>query len=267
MLERAKQPHYQFEPYYKRSNGEPGWQWEFLMAANDNKGRIALGANRIGKSEMGAYEMALYVTGKHPIRKSPTNGLAWIVGLDNPMIRDIDRPLFEKFMPRHWMTEPHGKYNKQENIWHFNCDGRQWQVVFKSTEMGTAKFQGAKVDAIWIDEEPRKGEELWKELEARLVDNQGIYWITATPVRGTAWLKMMSDRPGNAKTFAGMRENPYLPIDEVEAYALTLPEDDRAVRIDGKYLVFGGKPVFNRRMLEAHSKLFKQDPIVKGMLA
>lgn len=230
------------------------------------KGRIALGANRIGKSEMGAYEMALYVTGRHPVRKSPTNGLSWIVGLDNPMIRDIDRPLFEKFMPPHWLLAPHGRYNKQENIWYFDCEGRKWKVVFKSTEMGRDKFQGEKVDAVWIDEEPKQGEDLWKEIEARLVDRNGIFWITATPVRGTAWLKGMSEREGCSKTFAGMRENPYLPIDEVEAYAKTLPEDDRAVRIDGKYLVFGGKPVFNRRMLEAFSEKYVKEPEEKGML-
>jgi phage terminase large subunit-like protein len=266
VLERAKQPHYQFEPYYKVSDGLPGWQWEFLLAAKDYKGRVALGANRIGKSEMGAYEMALYVTGQHPVRKSPKNGLAWIVGLDNPMIRDIDRPLFEKFMPQHWLKEPHGKYVKQDNIWYFNCEGRQWKVVFKSTEMGSSKFQGSKVDAIWVDEEPRQGEELWQEIEARLVDMKGIFWITATPVRGTAWLKGISERDGVHKTFAGMRDNPYLPADEVNEFAKTLSEDDRAVRIDGKYLVFGGKPVFNRRKLEAHAEKYVKDPVEKGML-
>lgn len=73
--------------------------------------------------------------------------------------------------------------------------------------------------------------------------------MTATPVRGTAWLLAMSKRPDVFTTFAGMRENPYLPIEEVEAYALTLPEDERAVRIDGTYLVFGGNPVFDMKTL------------------
>ena len=107
--------------------------------------------------------------------------------------------------------------------------------------MGPDKFQGAKIDFCWIDEEPKRTE-LFSEMEARLVDRKGIFWITATPVRGTAWLKALSERADVFKTFAGMRENPYLPLDEVEKYALTLPEDERDVRIEGKYIVFGGQP-------------------------
>ena len=198
-------------------------------------------------SENGAYEAVLAVTGQHPMRTFPDQGIGWIVGLDNAMIRDVDRPLFEKYLPSRFKT----KFYKQDNIWICNGDGREWKVVFKSTEMGPDKFQAANIDFAWIDEEPKKTE-IFSELEARLIDRAGIWWMTATPVRGTAWLKELSDRPGVFKTFAGMRENPYLPLDEVEAYAATLDEDERDVRIEGKYVIFGGRPVFKRRLLADH---------------
>lgn len=218
-----------------------------MEAAGRVKGRVALGANRIGKSEMGAFECSLAVTGKHPYRAFPQSGIGWIVGLDNPMMRDVDRPLFEKFLPSRFKT----KFYKQDNIWICNGDEREWKVVFKSTEMGADKFQAAQIDFAWIDEEPKKSD-LFSELEARLIDRSGVWWMTATPVRGTAWLKTLSERNDVFATFAGMRENPYLPLDEVEKYALTLEEDEREVRIEGRYVIFGGRPVFRRKLLLPH---------------
>jgi phage terminase large subunit-like protein len=240
----SREPFYRFEPYYRRSDGKPGWQWDFLQAAGEYKGRVALGSNRIGKSEMGAYECCLAITGKHPYRKFPASGTGWIVGLDNPMLRDIDRPMFEKFLPSRFKT----KFYKQDNLWICHGDGREWKVIFKSTEMGTDKFQGAKIDWVWIDEEP-KNTDIFSEIEARLVDSRGVWWMTATPVRGTAWLKALSERWDVYRTFAGMRENPYIPLDAVEAFAKTLPEDERLVRIEGEYIIFGGNPVFDRTIL------------------
>ncbi|MCE5185036.1 MAG: terminase family protein [Planctomycetaceae bacterium] len=243
-MTRAKEPYYQYLPYFNRSDGSPSWQWHFMMAAGNYKGRVALGANRIGKSEQGAYECALAVTGQHPARQFPESGVGWIIGLDNPMIRDIDRPMFERYLPSRFKT----RFYKNDNIWICHGDGREWKIVFKSTEMGPEKFQGAKVSWAWVDEEPKRVE-LFSEMEARLVDLAGIWWVTATPVRGTAWLKALSERADVYRTFAGMRENPYIPIEEVEKFAITLPEEERATRIDGEYVVFGGCPVFGRKFL------------------
>lgn len=261
ILERSKHPFYQYEPYFNRSNGEPGWQWKFLTAIQGHKGRVALGANRIGKSEQGAYEVVLAVTGRHPLRDFPACGIGWIVGLDNPMIRDIDRPLFEKFMPNRFKK----KFYKQDNIWLLEGDGREWKIVFKSTEMGADKFQGAQIDFAWVDEEPKRTD-LFSEMEVRLVDRSGIWWMTATPVRGTRWLKDLSERDDVYTTFAGMRENPYLPMEEVEALARKLAEDERMVRIEGQYIIFGGRPVFDRKKLTAIQEQTISNRYVTGTL-
>jgi len=242
---RSKEMFYNFEPYMNRTNGSPGWQWKFLVNAN-HKGRVALGANRIGKSEMGAFECCLAITGQHPFREYPESGIGWIVGLDNPMLRDVDRPMFEKLLPSRFKS----KFHKQDNIWECRGDGREWIIVFKSTEAGRLKFQGAKLAFAWIDEEP-KNPEIFPEIETRLIDLRGPWWITATPLLGTAALKALSEREDVYTTFAGMRDNPYLPLEEIENFAKQLSEDDRLVRVEGEYIVWGGKPVFNRRHLRA----------------
>ena len=211
-----------------------------------HKGCIACGANRIGKSAIGAFITALIVTGDHPTYKSPKKGIAWIVGADSKMIESVERPYFEQFIPKRYTDN--GKWNGKNFMWHLKADGREWQVWFKSVDSGRKKFQGAKVDFIWIDEEPQKND-VFTEIEMRLIDKQGIWLLTATPVDGTRWLKDIIDRSDTYCTMAGMRENPHIPLDEVEKIAKQLPKDEREVRVDGKYLLFGGRPVFDRDVL------------------
>jgi phage terminase large subunit-like protein len=265
VLERSERKLYNYIPYYNRSNNSPGWQWHYMAAASKKfkkKGRVALGANRIGKSEQGAYESVLAVIGKHPFREFPENGKAWIVGLDNPMIRDIDRPLFESFLPERFKY----KFYKQDNLWEIKGEGREWIVYFKSTEMGREKFQGAQIDFCWIDEEPKKIE-IWTEIETRLVDRAGIWWMTATPVNGTKWLKSLSERKNVYKTMAGMKENPHLPLDEIVELEKNLPEDEVATRILGEYVTFGGRPVFDRKILRDLAEETKGIMFKEGMLS
>lgn len=256
--ERSKQLFYCYEPYYNRRDGKPSWQWEFLAAANDYKGRIAIGGNRIGKSDQGAYECVLAVTGKHPYRKFPKKGKLWIVGLDYNMVRDVNLPKFNKLLPKNYQIPGISTFNKSENIWHLNGEGREWIVQFKSSDSGREKFQADAVDGIWFDEEPSKTD-IFNECTRALIDRAGIWWMTATPVRGTAWLKKQMETPGVFYTTGAMWDNPYIPLEEVKKYAESLPEDERGVRIEGKYLVFGGNPVFKIPVLNKMLNDIKHD--------
>lgn len=233
-------------PYRNRSDGSPSWQYKIVWEQPNYKGCVACGANRIGKSQLGAFVTALIVTGAHPTYESPKNGLAWIVGADSKMIESICRPMFEMFIPERYKVNGH--WHGKNFMWRLEADGRCWEVWFKSCDSGRKKFQGAKVDFCWIDEEPLKTD-IFTEIELRLVDNQGIWLLTATPVEGTVWLKNTLERSDVYYTMSGMRENPYIPLDEIEKVARQLAEDERQVRIEGKYIVFGGRPVFNRQLL------------------
>jgi phage terminase large subunit-like protein len=217
-----------------------------MAAAEEYSGRVALGANRIGKSDQGAYECILAITGKHPYRAFPARGRLWIVGLDYNMVRDINLPKFNKLLPRNY--EIHSTYNKSDKIWWIQGEGREWKVQFKSSDSGREKFQGDEIDAIWFDEEPAKTD-IFSECMMRLVDRAGIWWMTATPVNGSAWLKALSEREDVFCTSGAMWDNPYLPEEEVEKAAAELDEEERLVRIEGQYIVFGGSPVFKISIL------------------
>lgn len=203
----------------------------------------------------------MMVTGEHPTYKSPKQGRAWIVGLDSKAIEAVQKPYFEQFIPKRYIEN--GKWNGKHNYWTFNSDGRQWQVWFKSVDSGKKKFASDKIDFVWIDEEPLK-EGIFPEIEMRLVDKQGIWLMTATPVEGTRWLKDTLERDDVFYTMAGMKENPYLSVEEIEKVARQLTKDERAVRIDGKYIIFGGRPVFDIDTLEEMEKHVK--PYREGMI-
>ena len=64
---------------------------------------------------------------------------------------------------------------------------------------------------------------------------------------------------------AGMRQNPYIPLSEIEKVARQLPKDERDVRIEGKYIIFGGRPVFDRDLINALEA--KASPYREGILA
>jgi len=99
----------------------------------------------------------------------------------------------------------------------------------------------------------------------RLVDREGNWWMTATPVNGTAWLKKLTEKEDVLTTFGAMWDNPYLPIEEIESAASELTEEERLVRIEGEYVVFGGHPVFNIRLLTRMIDGLKDDlPISIG---
>lgn len=206
---------------------------------------------------MGAYEVCLAITGKHPYRQYPKEGLCWVVGLDFNMVRDIDLPKFEKFLPKQFDSG----FSKADRIWECEGEGRHWRVQFKSSDSGRAKFQGAKVDCIWFDEEPDKIE-IFNECMMRLIDRRGVWWMTATPILGSAWLKALSEQDDVYMTTGTMWDNPYLPEAEIRREAEKLPEEERLVRIEGQYIVFGGRPVFRSYIQALNQRLqaLKKEP-------
>ncbi len=64
-----------------------------------------------------------------------------------------------------------------------------------------------------------------------------------------------------------MWDNPYLPIAEIQRQAEELSEEERDVRIEGKYIIFGGNPVFNvRRLNRMLDNLKNDEPVSVGKL-
>jgi len=267
LVERSKEFLYQYEPYFNRSDGKPSWQWKFLAAAATYRGRVAVGANQIGKTLQGAYESVLAITNQHPFRQFPKTGRGWIVGLDNKMVARNDLPDFNRFLPERYRT----RFDGSKNIWYCDSESedRHWIVEFLSTEMGEDKFQGAKVDWIWFDEEPKRTA-IFNECMIRLIAKAGVWWMTATPIRGTAWLKQLIERDDIFDISAGLYDNPYISVNEIDNLKAEYTEDEIDTRIYGRYVVFGGNPVFSglsRKVLVGMIDRLKDDiPVSVGTI-
>lgn len=215
--------------------------------------RVALGANRIGKTLQGAYEAVLAVTGRHPYRNFPAEGRAYIVSVSNERLKTIDRPAFEIALPEEYKAH----FDAEYNIWHCSNGNRSWEIFLKSVEQGAGKFQGDKLDFIWFDEEPEgeRGKKVFSECMMRLVDKGGIWWMTATPILGTAWLKAISEREDVFSVEGSLYENPYIPLEEIKRKEAEYTEDEALVRIYGHYLTFGGRPVFRTYIKDLNARL------------
>lgn len=264
-FDRSNQRYYQFKPYFNRRDGKPSWQWEFLAAAEDTWGRVVYSANRAGKSDIGAYEAVLAVTGEHPFKKYPKKGIGWCIGKDLKITKNVDIKKFESLLPNTYKTPPSG-FRKQDSVWYCKNEsaGREWEVHFRTAEAGRAAFQGDSIDFAWFDEEPMPTkQDVWTEVITRLADRKGNWWMTATPVLGTVWLKNLINSDGVKGFTAAMIDNPYIPKEEIEKLRAAYTEEEVEIRLEGRYVVFGGKPVFRTTVLTKMMEEIKADKPAK----
>jgi len=173
-------------------------QLEFFAAGATYKERLFCAANRIGKSDAGAYETACHLTGNYPVWwtgkrfSGPTAG--WACGTTSESTRNIvqfklagtleaqgtgmipaDRIV--KTLPRR-----SGLSGSIETIWVKHVSGAWSSVGLKTYEQGRKSFEGVSLDFAWLDEEPP--EDIYTEILFRTVTTRGILYTTFTPLQG-----------------------------------------------------------------------------------
>jgi phage terminase large subunit-like protein len=185
---------------------------EFLKRGKSFSRRAFIAANRIGKSMTGGAEAVYHLTGKYPSWWEgrefghPIN--MWICGITTTQIREsIQEILFGNFADKGTGLIPKDCLLGDDGImqtWnapnahnmvgtclvrHYNklgvFDG--WsKVEFKTYDQGWEKYQGAKRDVIWLDEEPTDPR-IYSECATRTAGdkgNEGILYCTFTPLNG-----------------------------------------------------------------------------------
>lgn len=153
-----------FKPYPK--------QWEFIATGKQRRERLLMAGNQVGKSYVGAYEVACHVTGLYPpdwpgIRYDrPTNW--WVASdtgentRDNCQARLVGPPEIEAewgtgFLPKRTIVETQrgmGTPNLLDSVTVRHVSGGISVIGFKTYAQGRAKWQGKTLDGIWYDEEP-----------------------------------------------------------------------------------------------------------------
>lgn len=183
-------------------------QMQFLSGGRAFSERLFMAANRVGKTETGAYEMTAHMTGLYPTWwegrrfKGPIE--AWMAGDTGATTRDIiQRAMLGPFgqlgagmVPSHLLlgspTRRHGIPEAYDSFWvrHVPTGGvsKGW---FKSYDQRRQAFQGTSKHIVWLDEEPDDDGGIYAESVTRtmVVDDggektSGIVYVTATPLRG-----------------------------------------------------------------------------------
>ena len=153
-----------FTPYIR--------QRQFLELGATKRERLLMAGNRLGKTEIGAFEAAIHATGCYPAWwrgkrfAGPTKG--WVCGETSLAVRDVCQTklcgepgvvaLFGTGMiPKDEIIDTamgSGVRDAVDTLQVRHKSGGVSIIRFKSYEQGRAKFQGEGLDWIWFDEEP-----------------------------------------------------------------------------------------------------------------
>lgn len=205
---------------------------KFMAAGATYRQRLALWGNRVGKTEMGAYEATCHLTGKYPSwwtgRRFYRPVGIWAAGNTSISTRDILQKamlgdpallpgsLGTGMLPKEFIkgepTKKHGVPNAIETVVvrHYdengNYDGDS-VITFKSYEQGRKSFEGTSKDLIWLDEEPPM--DIHTECLLRTMTTGGMLMLTFTPLQGLTEVVLLY-LPGGKVRSAEMKSAVYV---------------------------------------------------------
>jgi len=222
-----------------------------LFHSSNAKEKLYIGGNRSGKTVAGVTELVMWATGEHAfndnIPKPPCRLRA--VGVDiEDGIKKILIPEFQKWVPVRYLRNGSwdDSYDKQARILHLTNGSF---IEFMSYEQEVEKFAGTSRHAIFFDEEPP--EDIFNECLMRLVDTDGSYWISMTPLIEMSWIKDRIYDPwssGEESIYVqevDTEENPHISIEALNRITRGLTDEEKLARRAGKFishtgLVFAG---------------------------
>jgi len=175
---------------------------EVFRAGARFRERCCLGANRCGKSTLGAFEVSLHLTGNYPDWwrgfnfERPTQ--IWACGETISAARDIVQEkllgpptaIGTGMIPASLIVDKRRKSGVPDafdviRVRHIS--GGISEVQFKSYQEKREGFQGRRIDVVWMDEEPSSpiyGECLLRTAATSKTEKPGRMLITCTPMKG-----------------------------------------------------------------------------------
>lgn len=218
---------------------------QVMFEKDPHKHRLYIGGNRSGKTVAGVIEDIRYLKGEHPYRDTPDAPVRGrVVGVD--FASGIDKillPQFQQWVPKSLLINGSwdDSYSKERRL--LTLENGSF-AEFMSYDQDLQKFAGTSRHFVHFDEEPP--ESVYDECRARLVDTNGEWWMTLTPVEGMEYIYEQVYLPGKEghPSFGvievEMSENPHLDPAAIEEYLSTLTPEQRAIREKGQFIQVGG---------------------------
>lgn len=158
---------------------------------------MVLGANRVGKTELGVYFVTTCATGEYPDwwpgRYWDRPISVWACGDTGTTVRDIlqekligpKQSIGSGFIPRHrihHMSAKRGLADAVDTLWVKHVSGGLSEIRLKSYDQRREAFAGTNQDLILNDEEPPM--DIYSEQLLRLLVPKGLMLLTLTPIKG-----------------------------------------------------------------------------------
>lgn len=230
---------------------------DHFRAGKTCRQRLLMAANRVGKTQAGAFEVAAHVTDEYPIwwdgKRFDGPIEVWAAGKDGGTTRDIvQRALVGQVSETgtmlgggmipldriiHTVRKPHGLPGALDTVWVRRNDGATSVVQFKSYEQGRGSFEGTAKHIVWFDEEPPL--DVYTEALYRLTTTQGLMIVTFTPLQGMSDVVRMFVQPEPEAapyltlTMAGWDHVPHLDATTKAELLATTPPFQRDARTKG----------------------------------
>ena len=247
---------FDFEPY--------PWQMEFYRLGIENKQRMLMAANRVGKTYSSCIELVYHLTGIYPdwwpgVKFDfPIN--AWALGVSGEQIRDViqsellgslgrDGFVGDSMIPASLVGEVTRamtpKLAKDVAIKHIS--GGWSKLSFKTYSQGQHVLMGSSVDFALIDEEPEDVEIYPQVITRTGTGNKGrggYVVLSFTPENGQTTLvnQFLTDiKPGQALKNVTWDDAPHLTAETKEQLLAAIPEHQRDMRTKGLPLLGSGQ--------------------------
>jgi len=228
---------------------------EFFDMGARYKERLFMAANRVGKSESGAYETTCHLTGIYPHwwigRRFAEPIEAWACGTNSETTRDIVQSkllgrvdamgtgMIPGNLIEHTTPRRSGLAGSVETAWIRHVSGKRSMVGFKTYEQGRSSFEGTAKHVVWCDEEPPL--DVYTEMLYRTVTTRGIAYTTFTPLQGrsevvNSFLEPETEIARDFKWYiqAGWADVPHIDAEEQRALIATTPSYQIAARTLGE---------------------------------
>lgn len=190
------------------------WQWDFHAAGSSSVERMLMAANRVGKTECAAAEVAFHATGEYPEwwegKRFGGGTLIWTGSPTNETSRDIvqkallggvGEEMGTGYIPKDRIVgkpkmRQAGVADVVDTVKVRHISGDVSTIIFKTYEQGWRKWQGTAPHVVWLDEEPEE-QKIYSEAQTRVLTSHGIIMVTFTPLLGETELVQYfnNDRP------------------------------------------------------------------------
>lgn len=172
---------------------------EFFKAGAQYKERCFMAANRIGKTELGAYEVAVHATGQYPDwwvgHRFDGAIKVWVAGDTGKTVRGtVQYKLLGDYgefgtgmLPGESLgkwTPKHGLAQAVDMVRVKHVSGSESTIEFKSYDQRRESFQGTEIHVMWFDEEPPM--DVYSEGLIRTMTTDGLVMCTFTPLMGVS---------------------------------------------------------------------------------